>query len=171
MLQDLVQSYTVMRDLYLVLPEEVGATVYQAVTSVMIDIVAALLAVVRSLSDLSEKGAKERLTLTGTFWEACAAVEKLPRNNLLATLGVIDGELGLAVDAQEELTTVNLTDHEAHDFLVSALSQLCESEKLLFLLVMSLALIINSQNSLRRTVACVQYVSIKLEKEIFLAGM
>ncbi|XP_046676737.1 cyclin-D1-binding protein 1 homolog isoform X2 [Homalodisca vitripennis] len=105
MLQDLVQSYTVMRDLYLVLPEEVGATVYQAVTSVMIDIVAALLAVVRSLSDLSEKGAKERLTLTGTFWEACAAVETLPRNNLLATLGVIDGELGLAVDAQEELTT------------------------------------------------------------------
>uniref|UniRef100_A0A1B6MS30 Uncharacterized protein n=1 Tax=Graphocephala atropunctata TaxID=36148 RepID=A0A1B6MS30_9HEMI len=113
MLQDLVQCYSVMRDLYLVLPEEVGATVYQATTSAVVNIVAALLAIVRTLLDLSEKGAKERLTLTGTFWEACAAVETLPRNNLLATLGVLEGEIGLAVDAQEELTQTIEEDREA----------------------------------------------------------
>lgn len=56
MLSDLMQHYSLVRDLYLVLPEEVGATVHNAVTSALLSIMMTLLAVTRSLSDLSDKG-------------------------------------------------------------------------------------------------------------------
>lgn len=56
MLGDLMQHYSLMRDLFLVLPEEVGATVYNAVTGSVLSIMTALLAVITSLSDMSEKG-------------------------------------------------------------------------------------------------------------------
>lgn len=56
MLGDLMQHYSLMRDLFLVLPEEVGATVYNAVTGAVLSIMTALLAVITSLSDMSEKG-------------------------------------------------------------------------------------------------------------------
>lgn len=51
-----MQHYSLMRDLFLVLPEEVGATVYNAVTGAVLSIMTALLAVITSLSDMSEKG-------------------------------------------------------------------------------------------------------------------
>lgn len=56
MLGNLLQHYSLMRDLYLVLPEEVGATVYNAATVAVLNMMTALLAVVQSLSDISEKG-------------------------------------------------------------------------------------------------------------------
>lgn len=58
---------------------------------------------------LSLYRATDRLSITSTFWDACNAVNSLPKNNLLAALNVIEGESALASDALEELNTVSLS--------------------------------------------------------------
>lgn len=55
-LQDVLPYYNVMRDLYLVLPEEVGAEVFTATTKAVLNIMTALFNIVNSLKDLTEKG-------------------------------------------------------------------------------------------------------------------
>lgn len=56
MLRNVLQSYKVMLDLYLVLPEEVGAQVFKATTTALLNIMTALLKVVESLKDLTKNG-------------------------------------------------------------------------------------------------------------------
>jgi len=107
MMQDLLQYYSIMRDLYLVLPPDVGAVLYKSVTSVVASIMSSLADFTKSLHNLTEKGAKDRLTLTSTFWDACNAVDALPKDNHQATLKVIEDEVNLAKDALEELETVD----------------------------------------------------------------
>lgn len=43
---------------------------------------------------------------TGTLWDACSAIEKLPKDNHQATLIYIEGQKGLVYDARKEIEEV-----------------------------------------------------------------
>ncbi|XP_054285253.1 cyclin-D1-binding protein 1 homolog [Macrosteles quadrilineatus] len=115
MLQTMSQHYNMVKEFFMVLPPDEGAVLYKAVTSSLISIMSSLFDFVKSLHNLTEKGAKDRLTLTGQFWDSCSAVDILPKDNLQATLQVLGNEVNLASDAKEELETTLKEDDEGND--------------------------------------------------------
>ncbi|XP_065353906.1 cyclin-D1-binding protein 1 homolog isoform X1 [Cloeon dipterum] len=66
------------------LPAERGAVLFSEVQNSILAIFKALVPVIISLRDKCDKGAEERLIMTGALWEACEQVASLPKNNLQA---------------------------------------------------------------------------------------
>lgn len=49
---------------------------------------------------------KDRLTFTGTLWDACNAIKEVPRDNLQATLVYLKEQNSLICDALQEIEEV-----------------------------------------------------------------
>lgn len=112
MLNELKACYTQMLAVYYHVAKEVGATLRKELLQAVKKIMYSLFEVIKSLKDLSPKGNQDRMVYTGTLWDACSAVEKLPRDNHQATLIYLEGQRGLVYDALKEIEEEICTDLE-----------------------------------------------------------
>ncbi|XP_059471761.1 cyclin-D1-binding protein 1 homolog isoform X2 [Neocloeon triangulifer] len=85
------------------LPAERGAILFSEVQNATLAVFKALVPVILSIRDKIEKGAEERLPMTGSVWEACEQLGSLPKNNLQAVNKQLQKDELLVMDALLEV--------------------------------------------------------------------
>lgn len=102
-LRKIESAYIGMLSHFYNLPKCKGIVLRKKIQVALLKLILSISALIKSLKETGAKSQKDRLKLAGWIWEACEALQRLPRSNLEATFDALDRDSELVEDALQEI--------------------------------------------------------------------